>query len=67
MNEGIGNVRFVASVNNDDDPASLEGRKIYHTIEDKEAESHGFLRTGFLNTTFPGRFSWSIKEARCFS
>ncbi len=25
-------------------PASLEVRKIYHTIEDKEAERHNFLR-----------------------
>ena len=44
MNEGNGNFRFVVCVNNDDYPASLEVRKIYHAIEDKEAESHNFLR-----------------------
>ena len=44
MNEGNGNFRFVVCVNNSDYPASLEVRKIYHTIEDKEAERHNFLR-----------------------
>ena len=44
MNEKNGNSRFVVCVNNGDHPASLEVRKIYHTIEDKEAESHNFLR-----------------------
>ena len=44
MNEGNGKFRFVVCVNNDDYPASLEVRKIYHTIEDKEAETHNFLR-----------------------
>lgn len=44
MNEGNGNFRFVVCVNNDDYPASLEVRKIYHTIEDKEAERRNFLR-----------------------
>ena len=44
MNEGNGNIRFVVCVNNDDYPASLEVRKLYHTVEDKEAERHNFLR-----------------------
>ena len=44
MNEGNGKFRFVVCVNNDDYPTSLEVRKIYHAIEDKEAESHNFLR-----------------------
>lgn len=44
MNEGNGNIRFVVCVNNHDYPASLEVRKLYHTIEDKEAERHNFLR-----------------------
>ena len=44
MNEGNGNIRFVVCVNNDDYPASLEVRKLYHTIEDTEAERRNFLR-----------------------
>ena len=44
MNEGTRNFRFVVCVNNDDYPASLEVRKIYHTIEDKEAGRRNFLR-----------------------
>ena len=44
MNEGNGNIRFVVCVNNNDYPASLEVRKLYHTIEDTEAERHNFLR-----------------------
>lgn len=43
-NEGNENSCFVVCVDNGDYPASLEVRKIYHTIEDKEAESHNFLR-----------------------
>ncbi len=46
MNEGNGKFRFVVCVNNDDYPASLEVRKIYHAIEDKEAETRNFLRGG---------------------
>ena len=44
MNEENGNFRFVVCVNNGDYPASLEVRKIYQTIEDKEAERRNFLR-----------------------
>ena len=44
MNEGNQNLCFVVCVNNDDYPTSLEVRKIYHAIEDKEAETHNFLR-----------------------
>ena len=44
MNEGNGKFRFVVCVNHDDYPASLEVRKIYRAIEDKEAERHNFLR-----------------------
>ena len=44
MNEENENIRFVVCVNNDDSPASLEVRKLYHTIEDKEAERHNLLR-----------------------
>lgn len=44
MNEGNANFRFVVCVNNDDYPASLDVRKLYHTLEDKEAERHNFLR-----------------------
>ena len=44
MNERNEKFRFVVCVNNDDYPASLEVRKIYHAIEDKEAERHNFLR-----------------------
>lgn len=44
MNERNGNFRFVVCVNNDEYPASLEVRKLYHTIEDKEAERRNFLR-----------------------
>ena len=44
MNEGNGNFRFVVCVNNHDYPASLEVRKLYHALEDKEAERRNLLR-----------------------
>ena len=34
--------RFVICVKNEDYEASLEFRKVYDVLEDKEAETHGF-------------------------
>ncbi len=35
---------FVVCVNNDEYAASLERRKIYETVPDQDAESHGMIR-----------------------
>lgn len=37
-------MRFVLCLRNDDDPASLEPRKLYEVIPDPAAEKHGLIR-----------------------
>lgn len=36
--------RYLICIRNDDYPASLEVRKVYRTIADAEAASHGLVR-----------------------
>jgi hypothetical protein len=40
----MNNVRFVICIDNSDYPASLERRKIYETLSDKDAAKHGQIR-----------------------
>jgi len=40
----MSNVRFVICIDNSVYPASLEGRKIYETLPDKDAAKHGQVR-----------------------
>jgi len=40
----MSNIRFVICIDNLDYPASLERRKIYETLPDKDAAKHGQIR-----------------------
>jgi hypothetical protein len=37
-------VRFAVCIRNDDHPASLETRKLYRVLPDRDADLHGLLR-----------------------
>ena len=40
----MNNIRFVICIDNSDYPVSLERRKIYETLPDKDAAKHGQIR-----------------------
>ena len=44
MKQGKQQPRFVVCVKNKEYPASLELRKVYRVLPDREAEEHGLLR-----------------------
>lgn len=44
MNQHTSKQQFVVCVNNEGYPASLERRKIYQTLPDRQAASHGLIR-----------------------